>query len=141
MPLRSMSPVTVERTSVSLTCAGGGDVGQAGGQAGGQRVQHELHRGRSVVVADQDGGVVGVEDEGALVGALFADAEEVVDGAAVVGAADPLVVGAELEPGRLGGLLDGVQGGEQGGGVHAVAHRVVDSGRSVVVILVRLLGR
>jgi hypothetical protein len=78
-------------------------------------VEDELHRGRSLVLADQDGGVVGVEDEAALVGAFLADAEVVGDGAAVVGAADPLVVGAELEPGRLGGLLDGIQGGEQGG--------------------------
>jgi hypothetical protein len=48
-------------------------------------------------LAHQDGGVVGIEDEGALVGALFADPEVVGDGPAVVGAADPLVVGAELE--------------------------------------------
>jgi hypothetical protein len=62
------------------------------------------------------------------VGALLADPEEVGDGAAVVGAADPLVVGAELESGCLGRLLDRVEGGEQGGGVHAVADRVVDVG-------------
>ena len=60
-------------------------------------MQHVLDRGRAVVLADQDRGVVGVEDEGALVGALLADAEEVVDGAAAVGAGDPVVVGAELE--------------------------------------------
>ena len=94
-------------------------------------MQHELHRRRPVVLAHQHGGVVGVEDEGALVGALFADPEVVGDGAAVVGAADPLVVGAELEPGRLGRLLDRVEGGEEGGGVHAVAHRVVDLGGGV----------
>jgi len=72
--------------------------------------------------------VVGVEDEGALVGALLADAEEVGDGAAVVGAALPLVVGAELELGGLGRLLDRVEGGEQGGGVHAVTHGVAELG-------------
>jgi hypothetical protein len=49
--------------------------------------------------------VVGVEDEGPLVGAFFADPEVVGDGAAVVGAADPLVVGAELEAGCLGVCL------------------------------------
>jgi hypothetical protein len=58
--------------------------------------------------------VVGVEDEGPLVGAFFADPEVVGDGAAVVGAADPLVVGAELEAGRLRSLLDRVDGGERG---------------------------
>ena len=124
-----------------LDLAGGGDVGQAGGEAGGQRVQHELHGGRSVVLADQDGGVVGVEDEGPLVGAFLSDPVVVGDGAAVVGAADPLVVGAELEAGCLGRLLHGVEGGEQGRGVHAVADRVVDLGGvvSVVVIVARLL--
>src|SRR5215510_10800030 len=60
--------------------AGGGDVGQPGGQAGGQRLQHELGRGRPVVLADQHGGVVGVEDEGALVRALLTDAVVVGDG-------------------------------------------------------------
>jgi hypothetical protein len=85
-------------------------------------------RGGSVVLADEDGGVVGVEDEAPLVGAFFADPEVVGDGAAVVGAADPLVVGAELEAGCLGRLLHGVEGGEEGRGVHAVAHRVVDVG-------------
>jgi hypothetical protein len=58
--------------------------------------------------------VVGVEDEGPLVGALLSDTEVVSDGAAVVGAANPLVVGAELEAGRLGGLLDGVEAGTGG---------------------------
>src|SRR5439155_15942253 len=60
--------------------AGGGDVGQSRGDAGGQRVQDELHRGGAVVAPDEDGGVVGVEVEGALVRALLADAEEAVDG-------------------------------------------------------------
>jgi hypothetical protein len=72
--------------------------------------------------------VVGVEDEGALVGALLADPEVVGNGLAVVGAVDPLVVGPELEPGGLGRLLDGVEGGEQGRGVHAVAGPVADGG-------------
>src|SRR5262245_61528624 len=38
--------------------AGGGDVGQPGGQARGQRVQHELDRGGPVVPADQHRRVV-----------------------------------------------------------------------------------
>jgi hypothetical protein len=74
-----------------------------------------------VVLAHQDGGVVGVEDEGPLVGALLSDPVVVGDGPAVVGAADPLVVGAELEAGCLGRLLHRVEGGEEGRGVHAVA--------------------
>jgi len=69
--------------------------------------------------------VVGVEHERALVRALLADTEVVLDGGAVMRAADPLIVSAELEPGRLGRLLDRVEGGEQGRGVHAVARRVV----------------
>ena len=54
-------------------------------------MEDELDRGRAVVLADQDGRVVSVEDEGPLVRSLLADAEVVGDGAAVVGAADPLV--------------------------------------------------
>ena len=46
MPRRSMSPSTVEVTSVQRDAARGGDVGQAAGQAGGQGVQQELDRGR-----------------------------------------------------------------------------------------------
>ena len=94
-----------------------------------------------MVLADQDGGVVGVEDEGPLVGALFSDPVVVGDGAAVVGAADPLVVGAELEAGCLGACLTASR----------VANRVAVSTPlriesltsavvSVVVMLVRLLG-
>ena len=60
----------------------------------------------------------------ALVRALLTDAEVVRDSAAVMGAADPLIVGTELESGRLGCLLDRVEGGEQGRGVHAIARRV-----------------
>jgi hypothetical protein len=82
--------------------------------------------------------VVGVEDEAALVGALLADAEVVGDGAAVVGAADPLVVGAELDLAASGACLTASR----------VAKRVtvstplrIESSTSVVVILVRLLGR
>ena len=123
MPLRSMSPSTVERHLGERDPAGGGDVGQAGGQAGGQGVQHELDRGRAVVLADQHGRVVGVEGELALVRPLLADPEEVVDRAAAVGAGDPLVAGAELEPGSGRGLLHRVERGEQGRGVDAVAGR------------------
>jgi hypothetical protein len=87
-------------------------------------MQDVLDRSRAVVVADQDGGVVGVEGEGALMGALLPDAEEPVDGAAAMGAGEPLVVGTELEGGRLGGGLDRVEGG----GVNAIASRRGDRG-------------
>src|SRR5262249_17116650 len=90
--------------------------------------QYDLGRGRPVVLAYQDGRVVGVEHERTLVRALLADAEVVRDRAAVVRAADPLVVRAELEPGRLGRLLHRVEGGEEGGGVDTVAHRVAGLG-------------
>src|SRR5215470_8843658 len=104
MPLRSMSPVMVERTSVRVILRA------------------------AAMLAGQHGGVVGVEDEGALVRALLADAVVVGDGGAVAGAADPLVTGPELEPGGRRRLLDRVQGGEQGRGVHAVAHRIAGLG-------------
>ena len=76
--------------------------------------------------------MVGVEDERTLVRALLPDTEVVGDGGAVVRAADPLVVGAELEFSCLGCLLDRVEGGEEGGSVHAVAHRAVEFGGSHV---------
>jgi hypothetical protein len=72
--------------------------------------------------------VVGIELEGVLVDAFLADAEEAVDAAAAVGSADPFVVGAELELCRLWRGLDSVEGGEEGGGVDAVTHRLVDRG-------------
>ena len=48
-----------------------------------------------MVLAHQDGRVVGVEHERALVRALLADPDVVRDRGAVVRAADPLVAGAE----------------------------------------------
>ena len=44
-----------------LDAAGGGDVRDACGQAGGDGVQQVLHRGRRVVGADEDRRVVGVD--------------------------------------------------------------------------------
>src|SRR5262245_5278066 len=66
--------------------AGRRDVGDAGGQAGGDRVQEELHRRRPLAGAHEYGRVVGVVGEvrGAA-GVLRARAEEAADGAAVVG--------------------------------------------------------
>src|SRR4030095_4851662 len=57
---------------------------------------------------------------------------QVGGGAAVVGAAEPLVGRPELESGRLWCGLDRVQGGEQGGGVNPVAHRAGEPGRGCV---------
>ena len=63
-------PATVDRTRCRVIAAGRGDVGQAGGQAGGDRVQQELDRGRAVVVAHQHGRVVGVVGERARSGSV-----------------------------------------------------------------------
>src|SRR4030095_4097640 len=57
---------------------------------------------------------------------------QVGGGAAVVGAAEPLVGRPELESGPLVCGLDRVQGGEQGGGVNPVAHRAGEFGRGRV---------
>ena len=67
-----------------LDAAGRGDVRQAGGQAGGDRVQQELHRCRAVVAADQHGRVVGV-DEGLGAVLLLAGAVEALDRASGCG--------------------------------------------------------
>src|SRR6185437_10064617 len=100
---------------------GRGDVDQAGGEAGGQGVQEVLDRGRAVVLADEHGRMVRFDREGAFVGALLPDAEEAVDGTAVVSAGQPFVLGAELEARSRWRGLHRVEGGEQGRGVHAVA--------------------
>jgi hypothetical protein len=56
------------------------------------------------VVADQHGGMVGVELK-VRAGALLTDAEEAVYGATAVGAGEPFVAGPELELSRLGAAL------------------------------------
>jgi hypothetical protein len=61
-------------------------------------VQQELHRGGRVVAADQDRRVIRVEGEGqGAAGVLLACTIEALNRAAIMGAADPLVAGAELE--------------------------------------------
>ena len=60
MPSRSMSPSTVEVTSVRLTPRAAAMLAMPGRQAGGQGVQQVLDRGRAVVGADEHGRVVGV---------------------------------------------------------------------------------
>ena len=103
-----------------LHAAGGGDVGDPGGQAGGERGQQHLGRRGGVVLAYQHLRVVGVHDGGLLVLHLLAGAEVAVHGRSAVRAGQPGVAGPELERGDLGLALDGVQGGEQGRDVDAV---------------------
>ena len=105
-----------------------GDVGQAGRQAGGQGMEHELDRGRGAVGADEHGRVVGVVDVHLLVRHLLHGAVEAVDRGLVVRAADPPVRGAELELGDVAVALDGVKGGEQRRRVDAVADGVLHGG-------------
>ena len=97
-----MSPSTADSTDVERHAADGGDVADAGGEAGGEALEQELDRRRAVVGADEHGRVVGVGDERRLVPLLAAGAGEVVDGDAAVGAGDPACPGAELELGELG---------------------------------------
>ena len=118
-----------------LDAAGGGDVRQPRGQAPGERVEQVLDRGGAEVGADEDRGVVHVVGEDVVVGALLADAEVPVDGALAVGAGDPAVGRPELELGRRRRRLHGVEGGEQGGGVDAVADAVLDGGHLVCLSL------
>jgi len=69
--------------------------------------------------------VVGVEDVHVLVLHLLHRTVEAADRGLAVRAADPFVAGAELELGDVVVPLDGVEGGEERGGVDAVADRVV----------------
>jgi len=103
-----------------------GDVADAGGQAGGEALEQELHRRRPVVAANEHGRVVGVDHGRLLVAVLLARAEEVVDHDTAVGAGHPACAGAELEGGELGLGADRVDGGEQRGGVDAVQRRLLD---------------
>ena len=93
-----------------------------------------------MVLADQDGGVVGVK-EAPLVGAFLSDPVGVGDGGAVVGAADPLVVGAELEAGRLGACLTALRVANRVAVSTPLRIRSLTSAAvvSVVVMVVRLL--
>ena len=72
--------------------------------------------------------MVGVEDERLLVLHLLHGAVEAVQRGLVVGAADPAVGGTELELADLRRGPHGVERGEQGGRVDAVADRVVGGG-------------
>ena len=124
MPLRSMSPSTVEVTSVSSTPRAAAMLARPAVRqpasawsrystgVGPCRRRRAPSGGRRRRVND------------VLVGALLADAEEAVDRALAVGAGHPAVRGPELELGRRRRRLHGVEGGEQGGGVDAVADAV-----------------
>ena len=101
------------------------DVGDAGGEAGGQGVQHVLDRRRGVVGADEYDRMIGVEDMRVGVLHLLHRSVEAVNGRLVVGAADPFVGRPELELGDLVVALDGIEGGEKGVGIDTVAGRRV----------------
>ena len=132
MPSRSMSPSTVDSTSVRFTPRAAAMLAMpAVRQAASACSRNSTGVGR-VVLADEDGRVVGVERERLLVGHLLHGAVEAVDRRLVVGAADPLVRGAELELGDVVVALHGVDRGEQGRGVDAVAGGVLDGGHRSV---------
>ena len=80
-----MSPSTVDSNAVQRDAPRRGDVDDAGGDAGGDRVEQELHRRRAVAGADEHRGVVRVVDErlGAG-GVLLARAVEALDRGAAV---------------------------------------------------------
>jgi hypothetical protein len=76
------------------------------------------------VGAEQDRGLTGVEFERlAPADVLAARRVEALDRRAVVGAADPVVRGTELERGQFRLLLDEVERGEHLAGVDTVADR------------------
>ena len=64
MPRRSMSPSMLRLDRGERHAARGGDVGDAGHQAGAERVEQELDGRRGLVGADEHGRVVGVVREG-----------------------------------------------------------------------------
>ena len=76
MPSRSMSPSTVEVTLVSSTPRAAAMLAMPAVRQAAMRVQQVLDRGRRVVVADQHGGVVGVDHGLVLVLHLLHGAEE-----------------------------------------------------------------
>jgi hypothetical protein len=128
-----MSPSTVEEASARVTPRGRGDVGDARGDARGQRVQQVLDRRRAVVRPDQHRRVVGVEGERLPVGHLLLGPVEAVDRRLVVGPVEPAVGGPELELGEVGIAFHGVERGEQRSGVDAVTDDVLDGGHGLLL--------
>ena len=122
------------RALIEPDAARGGDVDQTAGQAGGQGVQQVFHRGRTMIISGQYRRMIGVVAEALRALVLLTGAVVAVDLAAVVGAADPGVGGAELEGRQFGMVPDDVQGAEESGGVDAVAEGgLVDDGHDHVL--------
>src|SRR5215475_946942 len=108
---------------------GRGDVGDASGQTGGDRMQQELNGRRSVAGPDQYGRVIGlVREVRGAGGVLLSGAVEAADRAAVMRTVDPPVGGAELELRELRVRLDGVKRCEQGRRVYPVQRRTGSAG-------------
>jgi len=106
-----------------LDAARGGDVGDAGCEAGCDRVQQPFDRRRGGVGPAQDHRVVALAVVRRKVRVLLAGSEEALHCALAVGAGNPARVGAELKFSELGLGADGVDGGEQGWGIDAIERR------------------
>src|SRR5690606_5965156 len=84
-----------------------------GREASGERREHGLDGGRSVVFGGEGLGVVTLEHEGLLVLVLLAETREALDGLAGVRAADPLRGRLPGELCGLGGLTQSVTGAQE----------------------------
>ena len=109
------------RHALQVDAAGRRDVGDPAHQAGTQRVEQQLGRGRGVVLPDEHHGVVGGDRGRLLVLVLLAGPVEAGDGAAAVRPADPLVRRAELELGQRRLVPHDADGGEERLDIDAVA--------------------
>jgi len=67
MPLRSMSPVTVERTSASVTPLAAAMLARSDVRHAASAWSRKLGWGRSLILPHEHGRVVSVEDKRALV--------------------------------------------------------------------------
>jgi hypothetical protein len=94
-------------------------------------VQQVLDRRRAVVRPDKHRWVVGVERKRLPVGHLLLGAVKAMDRRLIVGSAEPAVGRPELELGKVGVAPHGVERGEQGRGVDAVADGVIDGGHEL----------
>jgi len=113
--------LNIELQGIYPDSPGGGVVDEAHRQAGGQSMQHHLHRIRALVGSKQDGGLIALEGEGSGPrGVLMPCSIEPLDAGLDVAPRNPVGVRAEAETGQVRVSLDSLNRGHKPIDVDAV---------------------